>query len=188
MSFLNGTEWYATDYRDYYTPGATRSNPAYDGLNVYGDEVSTKLDFKQIALANGVPAQIANSMGSQVVSRTGYNERDLIDYGAKSIKGDVSFNYRPKGDDLEIIYNAKFGKGNTIYQGANRYSIKDFTMFQHKLEIRNDQFFVRAYTTGESAGNSYDTRFAAINLNRSWKSDTMVYRICGCLCSTYVEH
>ncbi|MEK7718674.1 MAG: TonB-dependent receptor [Bacteroidota bacterium] len=187
LSFLNGTEWYATDYRDYYTPGATRSNPAYDGLNVYGDEVSTKLDFKQIALANGVPAQIANSMGSQVVSRTGYNERDLIDYGAKSIKGDVSFNYRPKGDDLEIIYNAKFGKGNTIYQGANRYSIKDFTMFQHKLEIRNDQFFVRAYTTGESAGNSYDTRFAAINLNRSWKSDTQWFtEYAGAYVQTYV--
>ena len=171
FSFLNGTEWYATDYTDYLSPGATRSNPAYDGLNVYGDEVSTKLDFKQIALASGVPAQIANLMGSQVVSRSGYNERDLIDYGAKSFKGDVSLNYRPKGDDLEIVYNGKFGMGNTIYQGANRYSIQDFTMTQHKLEISNDHFFVRAYTTGESAGDSYDTRFAAINLNRSWKAD-----------------
>ncbi len=172
FSFLNGTEWYANDYGDYNTPGASRSNPAYDGLNVYGDEVSTKLDFKQIALSAGVPAQVANLMGSQTVSRTGYNEVDLIDYGAKSIKGDVSLNYRPKGDDLEIVYNGKFGKGNTIYQGANRYSIQDFTMSQHKLEVSNDHFFVRAYTTGESAGNSYDTRFAAINLNRLWKSDT----------------
>ena len=71
VSFLNGTEWYATDYNDYNTPGLTRSNPAYDGLNVYGDEVSTKLDFKQIALSAGVPAQVANLMGSQTVSRTG---------------------------------------------------------------------------------------------------------------------
>ena len=172
ISFLNGTEWFATDYRDNSAPGSTRANPAYDGLNVYGDEVSTKLDFKAIALKAGAPAAIANAMGSQVVSRTGYNERDLIDYGAKSIKGDVSLNYRPKGDDLEIIFNSKFGKGNTIYQGANRYSIRDFTMSQNKLEIKNDQFFVRAYTTGESAGNSYDTRFAAINLNSSWKSNT----------------
>lgn len=172
LSFLNGTEWYATDYDDYYNHGSNRSNPAYDGLNVYGDEVSTKLDFKKIALANGVPAQIAGLMGSQIVSRTGYNERDLIDYGAESLKADVSFNYRPKGDDLEFVYNAKFGRGNTIYQGANRYSIQDFTMSQHKLEVSNDHFFLRAYTTGESAGNSYDTRFAAININRSWKSDT----------------
>lgn len=172
LSFLNGTEWYATDYDDYYNHGSNRSNPAYDGLNVYGDEVSTKLDFKKIALANGVPAQIAGLMGTQIVSRTGYNERDLIDYGAESIKADISLNYRPKGDDLEVIYNAKFGRGNTIYQGANRYSIQDFTMSQHKLEVSNDHFYIRAYTTGESAGNSYDTRFAAININRSWKSDT----------------
>jgi len=172
LSFLNGTEWYATDYDDYYNHGSNRSNPAYDGLNVYGDEVSTKLDFKKIALANGVPAQIAGLMGTQTVSRTGYNEVDLIDYGAESIKADISLNYRPKGDDLEIIYNAKFGRGNTIYQGANRYSIQDFSMSQHKLEVSNDHFFVRAYTTGESAGNSYDTRFAAININRIWKSDT----------------
>ena len=187
ISFLNGTEWYATDYKDYGNPGATRANPAYDGLNIYGDEVSTKLDFKQIALAAGVPASIANAMGSQVVSRTGYNERDLIDYGARSIKGDVSLNYRPKGDDLEIIFNSKLGKGNTIYQGANRYSIRDFTMSQNKLEIKNDQFFVRAYTTGESAGNSYDTRFAAINLNRSWKSDTQWFtEYAGKYIQTYV--
>lgn len=172
LSFLNGTEWYATDYMDYNNPGFDRSNPAYDGLNVYGDEVSTKLDFKLIALSKGVPAQIANLMAPQTVSRTGYNEADLIDYGAESIKADISFNYRPNGDDLEFIYNAKFGRGNTIYQGANRYSIQDFNMSQHKLEVRDDHFFVRAYTTGESAGDSYDTRFAAININRSWKSDT----------------
>ena len=171
-SYLSGTDWYATDYADYNTPGADRSNPAYNGLNVYGDEVSTKLDFKQIALSAGVPAQVANLMGSQTVSRTGYNEVDLIDYGAKSIKGDVSLNYRPKGDDLEIVYNGKFGKCNAISQLGNRHSMKDFTLSQHKFEVSNNHFFVRAYTTGESAGNTYDTRFAAININRIWKSDT----------------
>jgi iron complex outermembrane receptor protein len=50
LSFLNGTEWYATDYKDYNNPGFERSNPAYDGLNVYGDEVSTVLNFKALAL------------------------------------------------------------------------------------------------------------------------------------------
>jgi outer membrane receptor for ferrienterochelin and colicin len=44
-------------------------------------------------------------------------------------------------------------------------------MSQHKFEVSNTHFFVRAYTTGESAANSYDTRFAAININRVWKSD-----------------
>jgi outer membrane receptor for ferrienterochelin and colicin len=39
------------------------------------------------------------------------------------------------------------------------------------LEIRNKNFFLRGYTTIENSGNSYDTRFAAINVNRAWKSD-----------------
>ena len=172
FSFLKGTEWYATDYEDYANPGSTRNDTNYDGLNVYGDEVSTMLDFEQIALANSIPAPYAAMMGAATVSRTGYNEVDLMDYDAQSVKVDLAFHYKPFDDDLEVIYNAKFGQGNTIYQGANRYSIKNFFMQQHKLEIRNDNFFVRAYMTDEDAGDSYDSRFAAINLNRSWKSDT----------------
>jgi len=171
LSFLNGKEWYANDYMDYYNPGFTRDNPAYDGLNVYGDEVSTVLNFKNLALASGVPPAYANMFGTSTVSRTGYNEIDLMDYNAESLKTDVSLNYRPKGDDLEIIVNSKFGMGNTIYQGANRYSIQNFYLYQNKLEIKSNNFFVRGYMTGESAGDSYDSRFAAINVNRSWKSD-----------------
>jgi outer membrane receptor protein involved in Fe transport len=172
FSYLKGTEWYATDYEDYNTPGLTRANPNYDGLNVYGDEVSTTLNFTQIALANNIPAVYANMMGSAVVSRTGYNEVDLMDgYNATSAKADFAFHYRPFADDLEVIYNAKFGHGNTIYQGANRYNLNNFFMQQHKLEIKGDNFFIRGYITDEGAGDSYDSRFAAININRSWKSD-----------------
>ena len=58
-------------------------------------------NFEQIALGAGVPAQIAGMLGTQTVSRTGYNEADFIDYGAKSIKADISLNYRPNGDDLD---------------------------------------------------------------------------------------
>ena len=44
-------------------------------------------------------------------------------------------------------------------------------MQQHKLEVRGKNFFVRGYVTDEDAGDSYDTRFAAININRQWKDD-----------------
>ncbi len=166
FSYLKGTEWYATDYDDYNTPGLTRDNPGYDGLNVYGDEVSTMLDFDALS---GLPS---GTLGAAQVSRTGYNEVDLMDYVAQSAKADIALHYRPFANDLEIIYNGKFGKGSTIYQGANRYSIKNFFMQQHKLEIKNDNFFVRGYITDEDAGDSYDSRFTAININRLWKSDT----------------
>jgi len=187
FSFLRGTDWYATDYKDYANPGATRDDPNYDGLNIYGDEVSTSLNFEEIALANGVPAFIASTMGATTVSRTGYKEVDLMDYVAQSAKVDISLNYRPFDNNVEISYNAKFGQGSTIYQGANRYSIKNFFMQQHKLEVKGDNFFVRGYITDEDAGDSYDSRFAAINLNRRWKSDRQWFtEYAGAYVQTYV--
>lgn len=165
FSFLQGEDWHANSEEDLLNPGRTRLHPAYDGLNVYGDEVSTLLNFDALA---GLPS---GTVGSATVSRTGYQEADMLNYGAQSVKTDFSAHYRPFADDFEIIYNGRIGRGNTIYQGANRYAIRDFTMQQHKLEIRNNNFFVRGYITSEGAGNSYDTRFAAINVNRAWKSD-----------------
>ena len=166
FSFLQGEDWHATDVQDLARPGADRTNPAYDGLNIYGDEVSTLLNFDAAA---GLPS---GTVGSAVVSRTGYAESDLLNYNAQSVKSDFSLYYRPFADDFEIIYNGRVGRGNTIYQGANRYAIRDFILQQHRVEVRNKNFFLRGYITSENAGNSYDTRFAAINVNRRWKGDT----------------
>jgi outer membrane cobalamin receptor len=178
LSYLKGEEWHATDYRNTlnggYTSGDRNSDRNYDGLNVYGDEVSTNLrGVAQTLEGLGIlPNGAAALVPSESVSRTGYDERDLMTYEAKSIKFGGSLNYRPFGDDrLEVIWNSKIGVGNTIYQGTNRYNIKDFFMEQHKLEFKGKNFFVRGYMTSEDAGNSYDTRFAAININRAWKDD-----------------
>ncbi len=178
LSYLDGTEWYATDYRNTangeYTSGDRDSDRNYDGLNVYGDEVSTNIKgVAQTLEGLGlIPGGASALVPSESVSRTGYDERDLMTYEAKSVKFGSSLNYRPWGNDrLEIIWNSKFGVGNTIYQGTNRYNIKDFFMEQHKLELKGKNFFVRGYVTNEDAKNSYDTRFAAININRAWKDD-----------------
>ena len=62
----------------------------------------------------------------------------------------------------------KWGTGQTVYQGTNRYGIENFTMSQHKFEVKDDNFFVRAYVTEDNAGDSYDMNFTAININRIW--------------------
>ena len=173
LSYLKGTEWYATDYRDEVNPASTShaGNPAYNGLNVYGDEVGTTLNWDELA---SVPA---GTLGSSRVTRTGYTDNDLMDNSAKSVKLGISLNYRPLGNDrVEVIWNSKYGTGNTIYQGQNRYNIKNFYMSQHKLEVKGKNFFVRGYVTQEDAGDSYDTRFAAININRQWKGDTQWFQ------------
>ncbi len=178
LSYLDGTEWFATDYRNTrngtYASGDRNSDRNYDGLNVYGDEVSTNIRGVAQSLQNlGIlPNGAAALVPSENISRTGYDERDLMTYEARSVKFGSSLNYRPFGDDrFEVIWDSKFGVGNTIYQGTNRYNIQDFFMEQHKLEFKGKNFFVRGYLTSEDAGNSYDTRFAAININRAWKDD-----------------
>ncbi len=183
LAYLDGTEWFATDYRNNregtsvdgdYIAGTRETDLNYDGLNIYGDEVSTNINgVAQTLEGLGIIPNGASALIPSVdVSRTGYEERDLMTYEAKSVKFGGSLNYRPFGDDrLEIIWNSKFGVGNTIYQGTNRYNIQDFYLAQHKLEFRGKNFFVRGYVTNEDAGNSYDTRFAAININRAWKDD-----------------
>ncbi len=165
FSFLKGEDWHANRTDDINNPGADRTNPAYNGLNVYGDDFTILLPFDQLA---GLPS---GTLGSARVSRTGYDEIDLANYGAESVKTDFSVHYRPFADDFEIIYNGRVGRGNTIYQGASRYAIKNFILQQHKLEFRNKNFFLRGYITSENSGDSYDTRFTALNINRRWKGD-----------------
>lgn len=168
FSILEGEDWHATSEVDFSNPGADRSDPGYDGINVYGDDFTIPLNFDQLS---GLPL-VPGTLGTANVSRTGYNERDLVNYDAQSVKADLALHYRPFGDDFEIIYNGRIGRGTTLYQGSNRYYVDGFKMQQHKLEFKNDNFFLRGYIVSENSGNAYDTRFAAININRRWKPDT----------------
>ena len=163
FNLIRAKEWIADDYSS-ITPGTEfrDTNPNYDGLNVYGDEITTRLN---------------TSIGS--VSRTGYEERYLNDNEIKSVKADFSVHIKPMANDFEIIGQYKLGFGNTIYQGANRYALKNFFMQQGKIEIKNRNFFVRAYITDEDAGDSYDMRFAAWNINRMAKPDLNWFRDYG---------
>jgi len=173
FGYLKGTDWAATSEEDKLNRGLSRADIDYDGINVYGDEVSTDINgvaqfLEQLGLA---PAGSSALVPSVTVSRTGYNERDLTNYNAESIKADWGLYFRPWANDFEIQYVGKVGSGNTIYQGANRYNIKNFFLQQHKIEVKNDNFFVRGYVTEDKAGDSYDMVFTGININRAWKDD-----------------
>ena len=159
FTYMRGTDWHATNYDDKTVAGRDRTHYGYDGINVYGDEAATVI--------------AAPTLPSSKISRTGYNETDLTDNKASNTKIDFSLHYRPFGNEnLEVIWQSKFGFGNAVYQGANRYYLNNFFMQQHKLEIKGKNFFVRGYTTTEDGGESYDMTFTAININRLAKSDT----------------
>lgn len=173
FSYLKGTDWFATNLDDKDMRGGTReSNINYDGVNVYGDNVTTNIKDVALALeeAGLAPAGAAALVPSVNVSRTGYEERDLTDYDAESVKADWGLYFRPWENDFEIQYVGKVGTGSTVYQGAQRYRIDNFSLQQHKLEVKNDDFFVRGYITSDKAGDTYIMDVLGPNLLQTWKA------------------
>jgi hypothetical protein len=67
----------------------------YDGINVYGDEVTTNIKGVAGFVGAGAISQSQfaafNSMPNYNVSRTGYNEVDLTDNKASNTKIDFLF-------------------------------------------------------------------------------------------------
>jgi outer membrane receptor protein involved in Fe transport len=111
-----------------------------------------------------------NFFGSQFVSRTGYNESDLVDYHAYNFRVNGSLNYKIT-DDVEASLNGYWGTGTTVYTGADRYAIKNLKMGQYKGEVKGKNWFLRATTTQENSGDAYTATTAALFINRQWRSD-----------------
>jgi len=180
FSYMEGTDWFATNYDMYDASNTPVGEPdkiysyekrgnEFDALNIYGDEITANIHDVSVQMeAEGlIPAGASVLIPDEKVSRTGYREIDLTDNKVGSIKADFAFHIKPWEDDKEFIINFHAARGNTLYQGGSRYYLKNFIMMQGKVEFRGDNFFVRGYSTMEDAGDSYDVRFAGINMNKS---------------------
>ncbi len=180
---LQAKDWQGRDYRNYaraatggnVKAGTRASDPNYDGINVYGDE--TTADIRS-AVLNTIGATAApflknfidtlNSGAPINVSRTGYNENEVTNPNTVNFKLGASLHYKVT-KHTEATFAAYWGTGNTVYTGSERYSLKDFKMGQYKLELNNRYWNLRAYTTQENAGESYNTTVATRLFNESWK-------------------
>ncbi|MDB5232739.1 MAG: TonB-dependent receptor [Chitinophagaceae bacterium] len=220
--FIKADDWQANDKTNLarnnvlsgIKGGDRTSDPNYDGVNVFGDEVSASMSsFAQAVLfgpgnpslpsvaaqlgaalgraptqaeivgfyATTTNAQLApfkpfavglaqNYYGAQSVSRTGYDERDMVNYNAYNIKVAGGLYYKFKGG-VEASLSGHWATGTTVYTGADRYSLKNLKMGQYKLEFKGNNWFLRGYTTQENSGESYAATIAAIYINRAWKDD-----------------
>ncbi|MFN8291665.1 MAG: carboxypeptidase-like regulatory domain-containing protein [Chitinophagaceae bacterium] len=110
-----------------------------------------------------------NYFGTQTnVTRTGYNEDQLVDYNTLNVKLNAGVHYKIN-DRIEASFNTYFGTGTTVYTGANRYSLRGFKMAQHKFEVKAKNWFFRAYTTQENAGDSYIGDALGSFINEAWR-------------------
>jgi iron complex outermembrane recepter protein len=170
FSHLRAYDWEADNYDPVDGTDTGVDNPGrYDAVNIYGDEYFAGFDFSTFDL-HSYP-------GLGTWHRTGYREKDLVDYNTRNTKANASFHFRtnPKAADLspELIFSSSFGSGTTVYQGDNRFSLRDILFFQNRVEFRKkDKFFLRAYASHEDAGNSFDPYFTALLLQDSAKRNT----------------
>jgi hypothetical protein len=184
--FVHAKDWLADDQRNYIRPTAangltvgkiadgTRStDPNFNGANAYGDE--TTADIRPVLLGIGQQAPFLQpfinglvSNGAINVSRTGYREGDVINPNTVNFKLGGSLNYKIT-PGIELIVGGFWGTGNTVYTGSDRYSLKDLKMGQYKIELNSKNWLLRAYTTQENAGQSYNLTAASRIFNEQWK-------------------
>lgn len=115
-----------------------------------------------------------NLFGNQAVSRTGYDEKDVVDPTTVNMKMTGGLFYKLT-DKIEASFNAYFGTGNTVYTGSDRYSLKDLRIAQFKWELKHKNWYARYYSTHENAGNSFNATITTRLFNESWKASSSWY-------------
>jgi len=185
FSLMKASDWSAHNYSDKNAnlQGNLSSNPAYDGVNLYGDDGGTNLGLMRnsqslinaIASQTGLePETVAPYVGSlpaQNVNRTGYPEYTLIDYDSKYIRANIGLNYRIN-DNIELSYLYNYGGGTTVMTGAQRYSIKNADIQIHRLGIDADNWKLLGYGMVENAGDSYIADFTGYAINKEYLSNS----------------
>lgn len=148
-----------------YVPNTNANiNFEYDGVNVYGDEVNNGGAFR-------FPDNYANILLSKkLVTRTGYTELDMLGNDGKVInnRADVSLHYK-LSSRLEASLGWYYGNGNFIQTADFRNYFPNYKQQRFKAEIRGDDFFLRAYTTQQSA-DGWNIGQTALAINNTWKS------------------
>ena len=167
FSYLSADDWVADNANSVAGLDTDENNPGgYDAVNRYGDEnlspnINNALDVQSRWMTPGLRRW----------HRTGYWEQDIVDYDTKNLKASAALHYLFT-EDIELIMASNLGTGTTVYQGDNRFSLKDIVFVQNRLELRKkDDFFIRAYATNEDAGNSYDAVLTAFLMQDAASDD-----------------
>ncbi|HEX9508850.1 MAG TPA: TonB-dependent receptor [Puia sp.] len=166
-TFSRGYDWIADDHRELnananISTGLTGAdNPAQDPLSSYGNESS---DRKTISLQGK----------SYVVARTGYFEKDVVNYDLQNIKADAGIYYKiSPGATLSYLYHVAVL--DNVYQRANRFRLQDYLVQQHGLQFQSGSVQAKVYLNSENTGNSYNLRSMAENIDRNYKPDNQWY-------------
>lgn len=171
FSYLTADDWEANNFAPIDSSKVPETHYAgYDAVNIHGDEYATTFDLTKVAPWS--------TRGMTIFYRNGYKESDLLEYETENYKANMSLNFRlqpDKGPDSpELIWANNFSQGSTIFQGSARFRLLDVRYLTSRLELRkHDKFFIRAYTTADGIGNTYNPFATAQKLNEAAKSNEL---------------
>lgn len=181
--YFGATDWLANDYKtdvktgEHYNKDIKPSN--FDGVNTYGDETQIFVPFTEDVINALKASELTQGLADNLfggdldrakafldrrmvdltpvdIRRTGLTEEELLDNrNASSAKVAASLYYRPK-ENIDINYSFRFGSGNSVYQGDERYALRNFLVYVNKIEATGKDFMLRAYMTQTKAGDSYN--------------------------------
>lgn len=172
-SYFKGTDWISNTLKDQnpynlvtgnpdFAELSGANNPAADLWNNYGDERNNRV---------AVTTNIDGQQHTFNVSRTGYLEKDLVDPTVTNAKFDAGAYYKIK-ENLEVSYVYRYGLMDGTFQRGNKIRLDNATVQNHKIELKGDEFYVRAYTSIEDTGDSYNLKPLADNLDLTHASNT----------------
>lgn len=166
-SYLTAQDWLAQDYR------ATRSsaNPAgsplgYDALNRYGDASNTYTSNQPF------PGGVSPELEGKTVYMPGFTETETVanDNRTRSYRvgGTVAYLLR---DDLKLTLDLRHAAGTSTYQNLSRFRVKGLGTDQLRLELKGSKGFLRAYSTRDFSGGSYELNLLGMYLQNSPTAD-----------------
>jgi len=145
----------------------------WNAINRYGDLGSTV----------SVPALTAlNNNQSYRIYAQGYTETEMANWPASSgnpfqlfkngnykagnyrINPSLHWQVTPK---LRAVYEYKLAVSNGIFQSTSRFAQRGMTYDLHRLELKTDKWFVRAYTVFDYGGKAYDMNALASGIMNS---------------------
>ncbi|MCB2378973.1 TonB-dependent receptor [Hymenobacter sp. BT635] len=171
---LNASAFQANDWIANNRDAASfSSNPAgsplgYDAVSSYGEISNLFSPFQNRPATPTTPEYKVNpELYGKTVHMPGFTEQELIGPDQKTrsyrVQGAVSYLIK---DDLKLTVEAKRGVGTSTYQNQSRFRIKDLGTNQYRAELKSSKGFIRAYSTEDFTGNSYElTQLSALIQN-----------------------
>jgi outer membrane cobalamin receptor len=170
-SYLKGTDWISNSRFDQNPNNKNSANPSFpalngsnnavfDGWNKYGDDA---LQGSNTVSINGLNIDgITNRTLS--VARTGYWEKDLVNPSVDNLKIDAALHYKITPNST-LAYSYRVGKMDGVFQRGNKIKLDNVVVQNHQLELKGACYTIKAYTSIENSGDSYNVKPLADNLD-----------------------